>query len=79
MKSLPTSLKNNGLIIVSASANNEVFPKEFQSWKQLNLFGGYNDKEFHEWCKLYNYDIKSQLDAIKFWTGAYPLELDIWH
>ncbi|CAG8695469.1 13241_t:CDS:2, partial [Funneliformis mosseae] len=67
------------------STNNEVFPKEFKPWKQLNLFGGYDDNEFNEWCKLYNYDIdgdletKSQLEVIKFWTGAYPLELDIWH
>ncbi|CAI2198239.1 13293_t:CDS:2, partial [Funneliformis geosporum] len=85
VKSLGPTLQDNGLIIISASANNEVFPKEFNSWKQLNLYGGYCDEEFNEWCKLYNYyidgdpEVKSQLDAIKFWTGAYPLELDMWH
>ena len=72
VKSLHTSLKNNRLIIVSTSANNEMFLKKFWSWKQLNLFGSYDDEELNEWCKLYDYDIngdletKSQLDVIKF-------------
>ncbi|KAF0528499.1 hypothetical protein F8M41_013123 [Gigaspora margarita] len=82
---LPTFLDKRGLIIVSASANNEVFPKAFESWEKFSMYSGYTDDEFLEWCKMRNYKIdrdprlKSQLDSIRFWTNSYPLELDLWH
>ncbi|CAG8518080.1 25064_t:CDS:2 [Gigaspora margarita] len=82
---LPTFLDKRGLIIVSASANNEVFPKAFESWEKFSMYSGYTDDEFLEWCKMRNYKIdrdprlKSQLDSIRLWTNSYPLELDLWH
>ncbi|CAG8787851.1 5620_t:CDS:2, partial [Dentiscutata erythropus] len=85
VKTLPTFLDEIGLIIVSASANNEVFPKEFKLWEKFFMYSGYTDDEFLEWCKMRNYKIdrnpqlKSQLDSIRFWTNSYPLELDLWH
>ncbi|RIB24536.1 hypothetical protein C2G38_2139225 [Gigaspora rosea] len=85
VKALPTFLNKIGLIIVSASANNEEYPKEFESWEKFSMYSGYTDDEFLEWCKMRNYEIdsdpqlKSQLESIRFWTNAYPLELDLWH
>ncbi|KAF0537247.1 hypothetical protein F8M41_008559 [Gigaspora margarita] len=85
VKTLPTRLDEIGLIIVSVSANNEVYPKEFESWEKFSMYSGYTDDEFLEWCKMRNYEIdrdpqlKSQLDSIRFWTNSYPLELDLWH
>ncbi|RIB04940.1 hypothetical protein C2G38_1987717 [Gigaspora rosea] len=84
VKTLPTLLNKIGLVIVSASANNEVFPKEFKSWEKFSIYNGYTDDEFLEWCKMRNYKIddpqlKSQLDSIRLWTNSYPLELDLWH
>ncbi|CAG8822796.1 34920_t:CDS:2, partial [Gigaspora margarita] len=82
---LPASLLSNGLVIVSASANDEAFPLKFKEWNHLELSGGYSDDEFREWCKLRNYDIdedpqlKLHLDKVKFRTEYYPLELDLWH
>ncbi|RIB24528.1 hypothetical protein C2G38_2069797 [Gigaspora rosea] len=85
VKTLPIFLDEIGLIIVSVSANNEVYPKEFESWEKYSMYSGYTDDEFLEWCKMRNYKIdrdpqlKSQLDSIRFWTNSYPLELDLWH
>ncbi|RIB12581.1 hypothetical protein C2G38_2144994 [Gigaspora rosea] len=84
VKTLPASLDKIGRVIVSASANNEEFPKEFETWEKLSMYSGYTDDEFLEWCKMRNYkiddpQIKSQLDSIRLWTNSYPLELDLWH
>ncbi|CAG8567144.1 18108_t:CDS:2 [Racocetra fulgida] len=85
VNNIPTLLKTFGLVIVSASANNEAYPNEFKSWEDYSICGGYNYEEFEEWCKMRNYKvnenpkIKSQLDFIRFWTNSYPLELDLWH
>ncbi|CAG8642951.1 9513_t:CDS:2, partial [Gigaspora rosea] len=85
VKTLRTFLNTIGLIIVSASANDEEYPNEFESWEKFSMYSGYTDDEFLEWCKMRNYKIdsdqqlKSQLDSIRFWTNSYPLELDLWH
>ncbi|EXX58538.1 hypothetical protein RirG_197050 [Rhizophagus irregularis DAOM 197198w] len=70
-------LKNDGLIIVSETSNNDVCL--FKSWDKLGLFDGYDDDEFNQWCKLRGYNDMAQLDYVKYWTGAYPSELDKWH
>jgi hypothetical protein len=74
---LPGILENAGLIIVSETSNNEVC--QFKSWNKLQLFDGYNDDEFNQWCKLHSYINGKQLNYVKYWTGANPLELDMWH
>ncbi|GES95375.1 hypothetical protein GLOIN_2v1782051 [Rhizophagus clarus] len=71
-------LNNSGLIIVSETSNNDAC--RFKSWNKLNLFDGYDDDEFNQWCTLRGYDDnKAQMDYVKYWTSAYPLELDIWY
>ncbi|CAG8527089.1 27915_t:CDS:2 [Dentiscutata erythropus] len=58
---LPSLLRINGLVIVSASTNNEAFSAKFNSWKHFNLNGSYRDDEFREWCKLCDYNIDENL------------------
>jgi hypothetical protein len=70
-------LKNAGLIIASETSNNEV--RRFKSWNKLSLFDGYDDDEFNQWRILRGYGNIAQLNYVKYWTGAYPLELDKWH
>ncbi|GBB85238.1 hypothetical protein RclHR1_01180015 [Rhizophagus clarus] len=74
---LPGILGNAGLIIVSETSNNEVC--HFKSWNKLHLFDGYDDDEFNQWCILHGYVNEGQLNYVKYWTGASPLELDMWH
>ncbi len=71
VKSLAGFLKDHGIIVVSASANNEDYPKGFKRWEQLPLYGGYNDKELNKWYTLNSYSINDpttmvQLDEVKF-------------
>jgi len=77
INSLSRILGDAGFIIVSETSNNEIC--QFKSWNKLQLFDGYNDDEFNQWCTLYDYKDKAQLNDIKYWTSVYPLELDIWH
>ncbi|CAG8714194.1 16287_t:CDS:2, partial [Cetraspora pellucida] len=84
VKELTTFLNKAGLIIVSASANNEEYPNEFDSWQIFTIYDGYDDDEFEEWCRLcgydyHNLDIKPHLDELRYLTNSIPLELDKWH
>ncbi|RIA83457.1 hypothetical protein C1645_833697 [Glomus cerebriforme] len=74
---LPGFLKEAGLVIVSETFNDEV--NQFKSWNKLQLFGGYDDDEFDHWRTFRGYENDAHLNTVKYWTGAYPLELDIWH
>ncbi|CAB4390510.1 unnamed protein product [Rhizophagus irregularis] len=78
VNSLNRILENAGLIIVSETSSNEIC--QFKSWNKLQLFDGYDDEEFNQWCILHGYDgNEDQLNYVKYWTGANPLELDTWH
>ncbi|RIA87884.1 hypothetical protein C1645_695657, partial [Glomus cerebriforme] len=77
---LSEMLKGAGLIIVSETSNNEISQfKTFKPWNKLQLFDGYNNEEYNQWCKFHGYENNAHLDTLKYWTGAYPLELNMWH
>ena len=68
-------------ILVSASANNSAFPAEFQNWEKHDLDVlpvRYDEKEFDLWTQRLDHRPSSDMiRQIMYWTGAIPLELDI--